>query len=112
VLHSAKRCDFRLYDATGLLVTVSGWETSFTLGIYRPPGSNYYPPVHLMMGRVIADGFPTLEQCILFNHKLRAHPKVFLGSPFPEDLWRYAGGQENFFAIVRKCHDEASRGLP
>lgn len=110
MLHSAKRCDFQMYTATGSLVTVSGWETSFTMGIYTHQG--LYFPVQLMTGRIIADSFRALDQCIHFNHKLKAHPKVFLGSPFPEDLWRYAGGQENFYAIVRKCHDEASRGIP
>lgn len=75
------------------LVTVRGWETTCTLGIYRTNGEGGYASCMLMGGYHLIDGFDDERQVHEFNKLVLSHPKLFVGTARIEEFHERAGGR-------------------
>lgn len=73
------------------LVTINGWETSYTLGIYH--GATSFVSCLLMGGYSLIPGFDTLQQAHEFNKLVMAHPRLFTGTSDLNEFYERAGGK-------------------
>ena len=100
------RKTFKVRNGEALL-EVDGWETSYTLGIYRTSNETYASAM-LMSGLMLADGFATLKQAHAFN-RLVMGSKLFTGTPFLEEFHRRGGGQESARKLVDQLKQKAMK---
>ena len=89
------------------LIQINGWESSYVLGIYR--SDTALASCMLMSGLLLVDGFDTLKQAHAFNLSIHTHPKIFVGTPFLDEMFARAGGRDEAQKIILQLKAKAMK---
>lgn len=89
------------------MIQISGWESSYVLGIYRSDIA--FASCMLMSGLLLVDGFETVKQAHAFNLLVHQHPKIFVGTPFLDEMFARAGGREEAQKLILQLKAKAMK---
>ena len=92
------------------LVSINGWESSYVLGIYR--SYDAFASCMLMSGLLLVDGFTSVKQAHAFNLLVHKHPKIFVGTPFLDEMFARAGGREEAQKLILQLKTKAMKEVP
>ena len=92
------------------LIGINGWESSYVLGIYRTHDG--FASCMLMSGLLLIDGFETVKQAHAFNVLVHNHPKLFVGTPFLDEMFARAGGRDEAQRIILQLKSKALKENP